>query len=286
MPHLLLVPIVSVLLLVMSAGAQMPVDSATTSPSSSALVPAQSADGKWGYQDKSGTFTIPARYDRAERFSEGLAVVQQKKQFGYIDSTGHIVIPLQFVHADPFSEGLALVYTTWGMNILGAEEGYTFFVRAGYIDHSGKFAIKPRYVENAASFSQGLAAFQAAANYGNGKAKWGYLDKTGKWAIKPQFDIAGDFSEELAPVAIFFDKESRREKWGYIDRSGKLQIQAQFDDARVFTQGIARVFLAEKNAKFEHMHHPRGQWGWRCIDKEGKFVECPANPAVRHKLQK
>jgi len=94
MPHLFLVPIVSVLLLVMSAGAQMPVDSATTSPSSSALVPAQSADGKWGYQDKSGTFTIPARYDRAERFSEGLAVVQQKKQFGYIDSTGHIVIPV------------------------------------------------------------------------------------------------------------------------------------------------------------------------------------------------
>jgi hypothetical protein len=57
----------------------------------------------------------PAQYDRAERFSEGLAVVQQKKQFGYIDSTGQIVIPLQFVHADPFSEGLALVYTTWGM---------------------------------------------------------------------------------------------------------------------------------------------------------------------------
>ncbi|SRR5216683_7322912 len=79
MPHLFLVPIVSVLLLVMSAGAQMPVDSATTSPSSSALVPAQSADGKWGYQDKSGTFTIPARYDRAERFSEGLAVVQPEE---------------------------------------------------------------------------------------------------------------------------------------------------------------------------------------------------------------
>jgi len=55
-------------------------------------MPAQSADGKWGYQDKSATFTIPAQCDRAERFSEGLAVVQQKKQFGYIDSTGHIVI--------------------------------------------------------------------------------------------------------------------------------------------------------------------------------------------------
>ncbi len=64
---------------------------------------------------------------------------------------------------------------------------------AGYIDHSGKFVIKPRHVENAASFSQGLAAFKAGTNYSYGKAKWGYLDKEGKWAIKPQFDTAGNF---------------------------------------------------------------------------------------------
>ncbi len=92
-------------------------------------MPVKSSAGEWGYQDKSGTYVIPPQFDRAEHFSEGLAVVQLKHKFGYIDSTGRLVIPVKFTQAAPFSEGLALVYTTWGMNILGAEEGYTFFVR-------------------------------------------------------------------------------------------------------------------------------------------------------------
>jgi hypothetical protein len=269
------------LLLAFSAGAQVSLDSKDVPKVSPAdlPVPVKSSAGKWGYQDKSGTFIVPPQFDRAERFSEGLAVVQLKDKFGYIDPNGRLVIPVKFAHVEPFSEGLALVYTTWGMNILGAQEGYTFFVRAGYIDHSGKFVIKPRYVENAHSFSQGLAAFKAGTNYSYGKAKWGYLDKEGKWAIKPQFDTAGNFAEGLAPVAVFLDKKSNREKWGYIDQAGKLQIPAEFDDAREFKQGIARVFLAEKDPKFEHMRHPHGQWGWRCIDREGEFVACAAKPA-------
>jgi len=267
--------------LAVSARAQVSPDSKDVSNASPAdlPVPVKSSAGEWGYQDKSGTYVIPPQFDRAEQFSEGLAVVALKRKVGYIDTTGRSAIPLKFVQAEPFSEGLALVYTTWGMNILGAEEGYTFFVRAGYVDSSGKFVIKPRYVENAASFSRGLAAFKAGTNYSYGKAKWGYLDKEGKWAIQPQFDTAGNFAEGLAPVAVFLDKKSNREKWGYIDQAGKLQIPAQFDDARDFKRGIARVFLAEKDPKFEHMRHPHGQWGWRCIDKEGEFVACAAKPA-------
>src|SRR5438309_10619866 len=43
---------------------------------------------------------------------------------------------------------------------------------------SGKFVIKPRCVENAENFSQGLAAFKAGTSSW-GTAKWGYLDKEG-----------------------------------------------------------------------------------------------------------
>jgi hypothetical protein len=125
-------------------------------------------------------------------------VVERKHKFGYIDSTGRLVIPLKFAHARPFSEGLALVYTTWGMNIFGRTEGWDLFRRAGYIDHTGKFVIGPRYVENAASFSEGVAAFQpGVASPGN--AKWGYLDKSGKWAIKPQLEIAVIFRKVWQP---------------------------------------------------------------------------------------
>ena len=246
-------------------------------------VPVKSSDGKWGYQDKTGTYVIPPQYDRAEDFFEGLAAVGLREKFGYIDPTGRVVIPLQFAHASSFSDGLALVYTTWGINLLGEMEGVWLFARAGYIDHTGKFVIKPRLVENARDFSQGLAAFEPGPSSW-GSAKWGYLDKTGKWAIKPQFDIAGSFSEGLAPVAVYLDKKSgNREKWGYIDQAGKLQIPAEFDGAAAFQHGVARVFFAEKNAKFEHMHHPRGEWGWRCIDQGGSLVECPAKSAEHQK---
>src|SRR5713101_1957485 len=117
--------------LAVSARAQVSPDSKDVSNASPAdlPVPVKSSAGEWGYQDKSGTYVIPPQFDRAEHFSEGLAVVQLKHKFGYIDSTGRLVIPVKFTQAAPFSEGLALVYTTWGMNILGAEEGYTFFVR-------------------------------------------------------------------------------------------------------------------------------------------------------------
>ena len=72
--------------------------------------------------------------------------------------------------------------------------------------------IEPRYLENAASFSEGVAAFQPGAASGN--AKWGYLDKSGKWAIKRQFDIAGDFSQGLAAVEILPKKVIDPKKWG------------------------------------------------------------------------
>ena len=272
-----LLMVTGTLILSVCAGAQTPANSqeAPSASPSDLPVPVKSSDGKWGYQDKTGTYVIPPQYDRAEDFSEGVAAVGLKEKFGYIDSTGHVVIPLHFAHAGPFSEGLALVYTTWGMNLLGEVEGVWLFARAGYIDHKGKFVIKPRLVENASDFSQGLAAFEPGPSSW-GSAKWGYLDKTGKWAIKPQFDIAGSFSEGLAPVAVLDKKSSNREKWGYIDQAGKLQIPAQFDNAGTFHQGVARVFLAEKDAKFEHLHHPQGDWGWRCIDRGGTFVDCPA----------
>ena len=165
------------------------------------------------------------------------------------------------------------------MNLPGEVEGVWLFARAGYIDHSGKFVIQPRFVEAASDFSQGFAAFKPGASSW-GTSKWGYLNKTGNWTIKPQFDNAGSFSEGLAAVAVFLDKKRTSEKWGYIDQAGKVVIPAQFDNAGAFQQGIARVFIAAKDARFEHLQHPQGNWGWRCIDKGGNFVDCPARPTA------
>jgi uncharacterized membrane protein len=52
---------------------------------------------------------IPAQFDAADVFMQGLARVQKGNQWGYIDKTGKIVISPQFEEVHAFSEGLILV---------------------------------------------------------------------------------------------------------------------------------------------------------------------------------
>lgn len=82
-------------------------------------------DQKIGFADASCQVAIPATYDSAYWFQEGLAVVcnackelpihggehfdVQGGTWGYIDKTGALVIPLQFTAAQPFENGRARV---------------------------------------------------------------------------------------------------------------------------------------------------------------------------------
>src|SRR5688500_6641363 len=56
---------------------------------------------------KAGRIVIPARFDEAGQFSDGLAAVRIGAKFGYIDKQGTIVIQPQFDFANPFAEGVA-----------------------------------------------------------------------------------------------------------------------------------------------------------------------------------
>lgn len=64
----------------------------------------------------------------------------------------------------------------------------------------------------------------------------GWLRPDGTYAIEPRFRSAGNFSEDLAAVALEgpFD-------YGYVDRSGKEVIAYRFFSARAFHQGRALV---------------------------------------------
>ena len=47
--------------------------------------------GKYGYINKTGKVVLPAQFEFAEKFYEGLAVVKQGGKRGFIDATGKIV---------------------------------------------------------------------------------------------------------------------------------------------------------------------------------------------------
>ena len=90
-----------------------------------------------GYVDKKAaelylkdTFILPANFETASEFYEGLAVVSVNGKYGYIDGQGEFVIEPQFSLAGDFDQGLAIV------EIDGL---------LGVINRSGKIVVKPQF---------------------------------------------------------------------------------------------------------------------------------------------
>jgi hypothetical protein len=99
--------------------------------------------GKFGYINKEGQLVIPAVYDVAGSFKEGLAPVASSsdKGFGFINKQGETVVPFRYDWAHKFSDGLALV-----------KKNGLF----GYIDKTGAEVLKPQFI-TANDFENGLA---------------------------------------------------------------------------------------------------------------------------------
>lgn len=92
-----------------------------------------SDSGRWGYVDEGGTWVIPAQFEKAFRFSEGLAPVRTDEGYGFIDEHGDYVIEPRFAYAYGFSEGLAKVtIRDSGGRIL-----------SGYVDPNGNYVWAP-----------------------------------------------------------------------------------------------------------------------------------------------
>lgn len=105
---------------------------------------------KYGYVSSDGNVAVPLRYDYAEEFSEGLAVVGMDSndprdilanQYGAIDMHGKNVVPAKYARLRAFRDGLAAF-----------REGG----RWGYLDRGGGIAIPARF-EKALSFADGVA---------------------------------------------------------------------------------------------------------------------------------
>lgn len=249
------------------------------------LLPIQQ-DGKWGYINRSGEVVIKPRFDSAEPFAEGLALVRYPPRknpskpdelmegIGFIDKTGNVVIQLDnplHINGESFSEGLTQ-YSTFT-----AEKGTVY----GYIDTSGKIQIKARF-RDASSFVDGLAAVCTEWQ------KCGFIDKAGEFVIEPKYRVTKPFSEGLALAGLeeydivgFMNKSGEmviepqflnsgtrfyeglavvnypHGKSGYINHEGAIVIPMQFEMAQPFSDGLAAVRVNSK-------------WGY--IDKTGKFV--------------
>ncbi|QQR96141.1 MAG: WG repeat-containing protein [Bacteroidota bacterium] len=208
------------------------------------LKPFKSDKELWGYKDATGKEIIPARYNFAWSFTEGIARVRNKKmKYGFIDVTGKEVIPIKYEDAKDFYEGLAAVKSD---------------DKCGFIDKTGNVIIPLRYDE-VGNFSEGLASARSGAVRG-GKyntlsgGKYGFIDKSGNEIIAFKYDGAGDFSEGFAYVKV-------GKKYHFIDKKEEELGLLDYDDVGDFSEGMAKVRIG---------HYFDGKWGY--IDTTGKRV--------------
>ena len=149
----------------------------------------------WGYKDATGNWAIPARFNDAQNFKDGIARVQQADKWILIDTHGKEVPEdkRKIRPIGPPSEGLAL-----------AEDNGLL----GWVNDQGKPAFPFRKYDEAHAFSNGRARIQVDGMYG-------FLDPTGKLVVPIQYEDATDFDHGLALVET-------REGAAYIDPSGTV----------------------------------------------------------------
>lgn len=119
-----------------------------------------------GFIDRDGNVAIQPKYEVAEDFSDGLALVAEYgwgRAYGFINTLGEVVIPpLEGITVlGAFHEGLCVV------EVAG---------KSGYIDKTGAMAIAPQF-DVAYDFKYGVAL---VSSYADSDEHWGFIDKTGK----------------------------------------------------------------------------------------------------------
>lgn len=216
---------------------------------------------KMGYINRAGKVVIPAVYSRVYDFSDGLAKVAGGKT-SYIDHNGKTVIPTVtgLQNSESFSNGLAAV-------TVRTTSGGKSVIRTGFINTTGKWAIKPIY-DYASSFSEGIATATL-----NGKS--GLIDTKGNWIMKPQYGKGSSFIGQFHGGYIMLTLSG---KYDYtqrlVDKQGNVITIPGTEQFSGYGDGMISYYDDEgmgfKNLKGEVIVKPAYSYVWDFIAGGGK----------------
>ena len=94
------------------------------------LVPVRMGE-KFGYVNLKGEMVIPAQFDGALEFHDGLACVECEDKRGFINKQGELCIPCRYVNTGRFDGEYCMAAFEWGSQ--------------GLINRKGDFVIEPIY---------------------------------------------------------------------------------------------------------------------------------------------
>jgi hypothetical protein len=209
--------------------------------------------GKIGYISQSGSVVIAPKFEEANDFSEGLAVVRVGESYGYIDRTGKFVFDAVYGVAYDFADGVALV----GLNNTIDHTKQTW----GLLRPDGNLIRLPKF-KNVSAFSEGRAAVI------NDKDLWGYIDTNGRLVVPFRYQFARKFSNGHAAVLY-------GNLYGFVDRRGNMVIKPKFTDAHEFSEGLAAVKTGGdviSGLPFQPLSDHEATSKWTFIDSGGRQV--------------
>ena len=219
---------------------------------------------KWGFVNEKGTLVIPAVFDEAYSFDEGVSRVVRNDLYGLIDKKGKFIVPCQYKSIGPCVGGF--------LSVQDVETD-----KKGFIDKTGKIVVPIKY-DSVDRFFDGMALVYKR------NAGCGYVDATGKEVIPLQYADGWAFEQGTVPV-------KKNDKWGFINKKNKPLTSFVYDDAQPFEGGYSVVTKDDKKGfvnpqgkemvplVYENVEKfseglaavkKEGKWGY--IDTEGKVV--------------
>ena len=220
---------------------------------SAELIPFRSGE-KWGYADEEGTLVIPAKYEEADFFCNGLAAVKSGGEYLLVDGNGTVV--------DKFDDPIGLNTFSQSFKINGNETNETVSVvledyvevtvknMRGLYNSSGSAAIPVKY-DQLTALGNDLVLVKR-----NNQS--GLFHIKGVELLEPIYDEVYPFKEDLARVKkdslasgekvtktktqeITTTYSRKSPRYGFVNYEGKTVIPMEYTNASDFSNGVAIV---------------------------------------------
>lgn len=253
--------------------------------------------GLYGFANEHGDTVIPCKYEYAEPFSEGLALVKNNLRHKIIDSAGNLYDLNTYVPSSLFKHYLG--DNNWGLPVLVPVWDCAF------INSSGEVFLELPYTD-AFSFQNGRALVINGDKYNfvsrngillndkwqkieddffaikNEKGLYGYVDVYGNLVINYKFQQATDFKDGLAKI-------SNGKMWAIIDKKGE-KISDWYEKIEDFNGNVAIVYKLGNYGFIDRTGSFRGEWyktiipldyglykvekyaSWAIVNKDGYLV--------------
>lgn len=246
-----------------------------------------SGDYLYGYLDKVGEVAVPAQYTSATDFKDGVAIVQDGKQYKMINRDGKVLHKYPYPYVGAFGERM--------LSFQEEEDGLY-----GYINEQGKVMIPPTY-GYVQPFSEGRAVVNHIDDY---IYKYGLIDKKGKEILKPVYADINRLGQKRIAVgkALNEEKPYLGSNYAIADTDGVFLSDFRYQNVLDYEKGLASAhnqtstFFLNRNGKVaQKMPVVPGQGTLRFsgsliqatidyrifyLDKKGKIVWRPRKTIV------